>query len=898
MRFMIKKAVSAFLAGVMWLTCVMPCLTGCSGQQDDKYTVAEWLDKLEDDFNLLYYTSDEPYFPNVTSSNENFDTVQIAAEWGLLDPSDGIDLNEKLTKEYAADTLVAAMAFDYEVDAGIADADKISDIHNVSIAVNEGIFTLNGGKFDPQRVLTREEADSAAAIAVEKWVGLTYAESYNKSTVNSNVINLGGLPSENAEVMPARYTVEYSGDLDVIDSDGNYVDNSTRTIHLDAGQNIGVREGSVLTMPADSQTPTAYAVVVDSIVNNSDGSTTLYTHKAELSEVFDDVDVQFSGELDLDNAVVYDLEGNRLSGGVESDNVIYSGARSEISGTQGYERAYLKTKKVKNSGSIKLGKNVNVSYSVSKKGVSFDIDTKIGNDVSVKFNKSTSFGISGKLDWKWGLPPDVREARFVLNMTDHLGGKFSYSHDFAAENGIMATSDGGVLAGEDLAKFYDAVSSAIKLLNQDVGKAAGELSAPLFKFIVPTPFGVDAEFIVRLNLSVSGEISFSIDSTANLGMEYVNKKIRPVASFSCSKELDIKAKAELRLFLGAGVGLLGFTALDAGINLGAGAKVNSKFYQVDTVTGSVVQECALPTGMFGGTSESGGGMKLKFAEDMKGCVDFIAYPIVELELCTSNCLIGKFVDGMTVTIKGEKDPFYTFHYETDNGKVDSCTRQKGDSFQIEQGSKIELNSEVLSLAVGESYSKLMVRTLPKGYSAKDLVFSMEDGGIASVKDLINQPVTWKDLMALVRSPGSVNYSETKYKKYSSDGKEQMLLTGAADGVTMLTVSTRDGLYSAQCKVIVGNGGIKEHTDTAFIISTYSLKLVPGAGGQIKVDAVPEGYTMEQVVYASSDPSVASVSSSGMVTGVSEGQAIITISTSDGKYTSTCLVFVSSAGANA
>lgn len=893
---MIKKLISVLLAAAMWTVCILPCLTGCNGGGGDGYTVAEWLDKVEMQFNMLYYNTDEPFFPNVTAESQHFDTLQIAAEWGLVDPAAGIRPDDKITKEFAADTLVSAMAFNYEADAGIADADKISDLNKVSIAVNEGVFTLDGnGRFDPQKKITREEADAAADIAYDKWVNLSYAESFDNSTVKSEVINLGGLASDKAEIAPGTYTVEYSGDLNVIDENGNYADNSTKTITFPAGTNIGVEVGSVLTLPADSQTPTPFAVVVDSVTENPDGSKTVKTHKAELYEVFEDVDVQYGGQLDLDNAVVYDMQGNRLSGGVESDNVIYAGGSELVSGASGYAQEYL-VKEAKGTGSVKIGNNTTVNYKISGTEVSFSIDTKIGDDVKVKFEKKATIGVDSKLKWHWDwFKIKVDEARLALNLNEHIGGSFSYSHDFTANNGLMVVDGVGSLSGKDLAKFYDVVSSAMSLISEDMGKAAGELSAPLFKFVVPTPVGIDAEFIIRLNLSLSGEISFTMDTNAKCGLEYVNGKIRPIAEFKNNKELNIKAKAELTLFLGAGAGILGITVIDVGANIGLGAKVNSKFFQIDEVTGSVVQECAMPTGMFGGTQEGGGGLSVQLDTDMRGCVDFKAYPIVTLELCTSECLIGKFVDGLSYTVLGEDDPFYTFHYETDCGVVDACTRQTGETFTIEEGSAIELSSPDVCIAVGETYDKLMVRTVPKGYSAKDLVFTTEDAGIATAENLILGSAGSTTKVSVRKSSDGVNYSEAKYKKYTGEGNKQTKITGNADGVTMLKVSTKDGLYSAECKLLIGNGGIAERVENVFIIEEFSIKLTPGATGEVKIQSAPEGYDMSQVTFTSSDTSVATVSGSGTVTAVGEGQAVITISTTDGAYTAMCMVFVSSAG---
>lgn len=901
--FMIKKIISAILAGAMWLTCVMPCLTGCSGGQSDGYTVAQWLDKVENDFNMLYYTESEPYFASVTSESEDFDTVQIAAEWGLIDTDQGIKLADKITKEYAAQTLVAAMAFDYEVDAGISDADKISDVHSASIAVNEGVFALDSnGKFDPQKKLTKEEADEAASIARDKWVNLSYTESYNKSEVKDGVINLGGISSDLAEVAPAQYTIEYSGDLNVIDEDGNYVDNSTKTITFPSGTNIGVEVGSVLTLPADSQTPTAFAVVVDSITENSDGSMTVTTHNAELEEVYENVDIQISGDdFSLENAVVYDMQGNCISGGVESDNVSYAGGSTVISSNGGYEKDYLadEIKKGK-SGSLQIGKKVTVNYSFKGKKVTFSIDADVGDDVAVKFEKEISIEPDAKVKLF------DRYARVSIDIDDVLSGKFSYSHNFSADNGLTAIMDDGSLSGDDLSSFYDVVSSAIGVLEEDANEAAGELSVPLFKFIIPVVYVADVEFIVRLNLSVSGEISFKVETSATYGAEYAKGKLRAINDFSHSKELDMEAKAELRLYLGAGVGFLGSTVIDAGVNLGVGAKVSTKFYQIEKASGAITQRCALPTGMFGGNQENSTELSLQLDEDMRGCIDFIAYPIVELELCSSQCKINKlgWVKTYTLEVSGEDNPFYTFHYETDNGVVDSCTRESGDILAIAEGNDLTLNKDTVNIAVGESYTKVAVSTLPKGYTAKDLVFEIEDGAIASVVNLIDGSIDGFEGIEGINSTifkipifsngdGSVDYSEIQYKKYSSNSAKHSMIFGAADGTTVLTVSTKDGFYSAQCTIMVGNGGIKERTANAFVIDTYSLKLTPGARGQIIVSAAPDGYDMNQVTFTSNDTSVATVSSSGVVTAVGDGQTTITISTTDGAYTAMCMVFVSS-----
>ena len=55
---------------------------------------------------------------------------------------------------------------------------------------------------------------------------------------------------------------------------------------------------------------------------------------------------------------------------------------------------------------------------------------------------------------------------------------------------------------------------------------------------------------------------------------------------------------------------------------------------------------------------------------------------------------------------------------------------------------------------------------------------------------------------------------------------------------------------------------------------------------------PSNATNRKVTYASSDPSVATVSSNGLVTAKANGTAVITVRTDDGGKTATCLVTVS------
>jgi hypothetical protein len=74
------------------------------------------------------------------------------------------------------------------------------------------------------------------------------------------------------------------------------------------------------------------------------------------------------------------------------------------------------------------------------------------------------------------------------------------------------------------------------------------------------------------------------------------------------------------------------------------------------------------------------------------------------------------------------------------------------------------------------------------------------------------------------------------------------------------------------------------------IASYAIALKQGETKTIRVTGIPEGYSMNDLVFSISG-SAAAVSASGTVTGMSAGSGVVTIATSDGKYKVECSVLV-------
>ena len=78
------------------------------------------------------------------------------------------------------------------------------------------------------------------------------------------------------------------------------------------------------------------------------------------------------------------------------------------------------------------------------------------------------------------------------------------------------------------------------------------------------------------------------------------------------------------------------------------------------------------------------------------------------------------------------------------------------------------------------------------------------------------------------------------------------------------------------------------------LNTNTLNLATGASSQLTATVLPTNATNKSLTWSSSNPSVASVSNSGLVTALSSGTSTITATTQDGGFTATAGVVVASA----
>ena len=127
-------------------------------------------------------------------------------------------------------------------------------------------------------------------------------------------------------------------------------------------------------------------------------------------------------------------------------------------------------------------------------------------------------------------------------------------------------------------------------------------------------------------------------------------------------------------------------------------------------------------------------------------------------------------------------------------------------------------------------------------------------------------------------------SNTNVATVDTTGK----VTGVSAGSATITVKTKDGAKIATCNVTVKNSVIPI---TGVTLNKTALNLVTGASESLVATISPSNATNKDVEWTSSNTNVATVDTTGKVTGVSSGSATITVKTKDGTKVATCNVTV-------
>ena len=934
-----KRILSMFHCIIFTAAFTLTCFSGCqSSGNEDCYTILQWLGKVEETFNLLYYSEQESLIKSVNTADEGFEIIQIAADWGIISPDDDLKFDDKLTKELAADTLVRAMNCASPATISITDSNNVKSLYleNVMSSVNEGIFTLEDGKFDPKKQLSISEADDAMLTAYYRWINFSYGESFDKSIIKENVINLGGVTSENSNTVQAEYSVEYTGNRTFFDENGGYTDNTEKVITFPADQvPLGLTTDTVLAMPADDVVPMNYAVVVTNVKTNDDGSVTVSTRNAELQDVYEEINIQQSEILDFSEAVFYGPDGQRVifddyespaDMAIASDNVqveplgLYRPGGNET----------VNTDDTKLSTNIKLGDgfSMTISCPISSNGGGIGLKIKgeaksNGEKMSAEIGFDESIKVENRVNahWEWF---NLKVDELKLSMTDTKTETFGFScsavENFGkTDNTVDDHNNSGdfdigdwATEGHMLRKLYNDTKTVGQSFKDLAAQAKSATNKKILDIVFPS---TNLHFVIRAELTVEGSLKLTLTQSNMAGIELVQGKLRPIQEKSNSQKLDLSAKIELTFRAAFEFQLIGINVADVGCKAGIGAKVNSIVYSYDKASNTLLEVCGIEGGAITpGTSATASddvqvaetGLKIQTDETRTDriCQEIKVYPIVTVFGCSSSRVAGKLFGSIELEILGENTPLLMIHYEINEngvGIVSECSVTANENYGIKTGDKLELNMNEYAIGVGgDADTGLAVTTVPKNTSIKDITIISDNTDVLEVENLLHKATlettpAYKPKLKIESSAMSyflpkdsdtdIKLSSTQelgtwkqfgtwfYQDMSEGAKPQFALTGKKNGRANVIISA--GGESVTIPVQVGTGEEAVVSSGALIGSQGTFTLAPGESVQAAFDFIPEEKTIADISFISADNSVATVSSGGFITAIGTGDTVIT-----------------------
>ena len=129
----------------------------------------------------------------------------------------------------------------------------------------------------------------------------------------------------------------------------------------------------------------------------------------------------------------------------------------------------------------------------------------------------------------------------------------------------------------------------------------------------------------------------------------------------------------------------------------------------------------------------------------------------------------------------------------------------------------------------------------------------------------------------------------KYNQATGRMRYKSFTYGSLPSAAPLSTSLGTGIYS----IYADNSGIiASNLVTGVTLNPTTASISVGLTQQLAVSVSPTNATNKIVSWSSSNPSVVSVNSLGLVTGVAAGSATITVTTQDGAKTAACAITVS------
>ncbi len=816
-----KRFVSWVLIVVLSFSSVL--MAGCASAPKITFSLGQWLALVNNEFGMSSYIQETPYFSNVTSDNPYFGTVQIAAEWDVIDSKEKIDINAPLTWEQALITLV---------NVGNFMAEDATDEDKVAYATEHFDNTIRD--YWMNRSIDVENAIYLLGIAQEQWANRKYDTMIEEVAYQKDVVDF---TQEETKI------TEYK-------EQGNET-----AIPLSSGIDLKIGQIYILPPNAENMEPTIHKVAstyTDGdylyIVNDDDN--------IELGEVVEELYVEGTYEPAIEQMVIYDGNGNIISSGTQVIN------GESLSTASGVPSASFLGNANGNSDLQSCGFDVSHSFEVDgyKVSLKYGLNGKLDLSASVetpnllgknakneiKGNLAVSIKnleVSQKVDIEWF---KLKEASLKVDYETAINAGLKFSSKivdkvaapaYSNGNGYFKTNlfrsvlkDKGAFGAQTIASKKTVKICSLNIYNAAVAKVCLD---------------------VNLQIAADGSVSVNITESGTKGLEFKNGNLRVINT--CDKDIDFEVKGKIEATLGMGPALyvvgLKKKVLGVELRVGVGAEAAVTTHLTDGKK-HLIESSGSDSGI---TPEACDGLQYAeiqtTAEDIAAvaksqgyiidaatlatlgpaalllqynfCVDVKGYFILKIglsdeayateflgskvkvnwEICGSknSVFVHAHIDNFdwnTASIEwgsGKSSNLCTLEFasfedmateeievEADAGNVEgelpegAFDVEISGGFETDQVQTTDINAwgqEVIvisdmKLDIDINASKILsVEQLPSGYTMADIVFSSADEKVAKV---------------------------------NSNG----VILGVSAGNTMIAVSTKDGKYAIYCAVTV------------------------------------------------------------------------------------------------
>lgn len=772
------KRLIALILALTTMIGMISCLSGC-GSEDKNITKGELLNMLCDSFGMYNYSSKEPHTETVKEGDKYFAAVQSAYEWEIINDKK-IDTGAKVSKDFLSSVLVKSV--------GVVDTANMSKDEITKYAHDNKYVTFSyRGRTDGKRLVTYNEAVESLKNSAKLWSERKFSTPVEQVKYGENTHELTKHSASVTNNADGTISVPSNlvGDIKAGDT---YVakDPKTNAAKLYKVESVETVGNEVVITPSDEQP------ALETAIQDLDASGTIAPDLTEcmitdgLGNPISSTSVETQSNSTADSAQVTPLV--QKPGAVPSENLAKASfaLNFEIDGVK--IRGTVSSEKISFSakGDLYTNKSKTVKISVDK---SYDI-------------KNINLDYNYKFEW-FNLKYAYAKLDYTTVDTTKVGIKFEKtSDDYPLFSKAVKDKD-------KQKAINDAVHQKLSNLQGKAGKSIKICEVPVY-----TNGVVSFDIVVRLKISISGEVELVVTTENAKGVEYKNGNIRWIKEEKKDTDLKVSAKAELTIYIGAAFKAVGVNVVGFGIEGGVGASgsvIIHIFDQERRLLTEVSTQCELTVAKEGVSFLVGGSLEVDGEEtltlDTEVCFDYKVYGILKFTIDTES-VIGKIFDGLEIEIYGEDNATIkalSGHIE-DGKKVEKCTREyrsgdEEDDKNSEEGKTesnggndtqnnqsgsngtepsqnadhIDIDTYFINLSVGGSYN-LKVDAIPSGYTISDIVFESSDNSVARV---------------------------------DSNGK----ITGVASGNTTVKVKTKDGKYSQECVVMVVSEGLSNQNDT-------------------------------------------------------------------------------------